>query len=206
VVEEPVAAEPEPVVEEPAAEEPAVVEDTVEDRAARGAEDVTEPEAPAPSPDVPPAAETPPASADAGEEETMPWFGRARQPTEHAEPSGPTEHVDEGADEIEVIGAATPRPEPAPMPGSRELDDALAALDSAGQPAPEASPGTADQEWPPSVDSDLSELSTDVEVTAFDAPPPGAAGGPSAGLLPSVRPQTTSASRAYRRLRRIFPG
>jgi hypothetical protein len=27
-----------------------------------------------------------------------------------------------------------------------------------------------------------------------------------AGLLPSVRPPATSASRAYRRLRRIFPG
>lgn len=136
----------------------------------------------------------------------MLWFGRAPQPSEHSDAIGPMGHVDEGADEIEVIGAAAPRPEPAPIPGSRELDDALAALDAVAQPAPDASPGTADQEWPPTVDADIPELSTDVEVTARDAPPPSARGGPSGGLLPSVRPQTTSASRAYRRLRRIFPG
>lgn len=154
---------------------------------------------PAPAPDAPSASEPPsaPEPSSASAEETMLWFGQA-----------PDAATDEGADEIEVVGAAH-RSGPAPMPGSQELDDALAALDALSQGGTAASDRTSDEGWPPAVGTD------DRPIDAVATPPPTMSSEPTAddapstsppGLLPSVRPPATSASRAYRRLRRIFPG
>ena len=123
----------------------------------------------------------------------MLWFGQAPDAT-----------TDEGADEIEMVGAAH-RSGPAPMPGSQELDDALAALDALSQGGSPASEAIADEGWSPAVGTD----DRPIDAVATSQPTPPAEDAPStspSGLLPSVRPPDTSASRAYRRLRRIFPG
>ena len=206
---EPEAAEPETT--EPEAAQPEIAEPEVADHAAEAppseiaAEVAREhaSEAPTPPSAEQPALEAPTASADAAGEETMLWFGRAPQQSQPAEPSAPSEDVDEGADEMEVVGAAAPRPQPAGVPGSRDLDDALAALNAVARPGPAS--GVADEGRPPAVDADLSAMQAG---TGVPLPVPDAAAGTGrpTGLLASVRPQTTSASRAYRRLRRIFPG
>ena len=125
----------------------------------------------------------------------MLWFGR----TPAAESAATS--VDAGADEMEIVGAQE-RSEPAELPGSRELDDALAALDALAPAAPTAAEDPRrdeDESWPPASET----------VTA---PIPGPEDEPevpasTAGSLTSLtRPPTTPATRAYRRLRRIFPG
>ncbi len=158
----------------------------------------------------------------------MLWFGRAPETTAPPEATAPpqppaaTGQVDDGAEEMEVVGVARRSPT-APMPGSQELDDALAALEAAAAPSPPEIEETGDDEWPPPVGADVTDLSDEADVTdALETPEQddahtagvesGHAGdvdavlGQPAGLLPSVRPAPTPASRAYRRLRRIFPG
>ena len=157
-----------------------------------------EPEAPEAAADAsePPVTNPPLSPESSGDEETMLWFGQGPQDAA----------VDEGADEIESVGAAN-RSAAAPVPGSRELDEALAALDALSR-APTTAPDSrsepsADESWPPapSQDSPVDAIGAPAEFGAADD-----TSSSSAGLLPSVRPPATSASRAYRRLRRIFPG
>lgn len=141
----------------------------------------TEPEA-----SIDASAEAPePIVAREDDEETMLWFGTA------------PEEPEAGADEMEMVGAArSPASEPAPMPGSQELDEALAALDALAHPAPAevaapAQPGPPEEPWP----------------SAAEDRPPADRPVPPVGTVTSLtRPSATPASRAYRRLRRIFPG
>jgi hypothetical protein len=155
----------------------------------------------------------------ASPEETVLWFG---QEPEHVMP-------DSGGDEA----GPTPARRSSMLPGSRELDEALAALDAlAGtsptsietpgqepaEPAPVATPDPAsedvdsaadDVEWPPSDRDAPSAHRSGSESAGAEARPmaPGSAPGT---LLREVRRPTalqpSPASRAYRRLRRIFPG
>jgi hypothetical protein len=157
-----------------------------------------EPDVPSPpersDPNAPGAGPAAPAPA----EETMLWFGQA--PQEAA--------ADEGADEIEVVGAAH-RSGPAPMPGSRELDDALAALDALSQAAtgpPEPPPEEGRPQAVTTEDQPIGEVATPQPIAPSQSIADEPVGTTPSGLLPSVRPPATSASRAYRRLRRIFPG
>jgi hypothetical protein len=167
----------------------------------------TEPDVPADSEAVPaPEASPERVSVDAtpaGEsgEETMLWFGRTPPVASPAPPPGT------GADEIDVVGAQR-RSGPAPLPGSQELDDALAALDALAppeartvteEPAQDATVGDDDDAWPPAVGTEQT-----APPVAEDKPgtPAGAVG----SLTSLTRPSATSATRAYRRLRRIFPG
>ena len=127
----------------------------------------------------------------------MLWFGHGPQDAA----------VDEGADEMESVGAA-PRSAPAPVPGSKELDEALAALEALSRsttttPDPPSEP-SAEESWPPAHATQASPVDASAALPELDVSDDTSSS--SAGLLPSVRPPATSASRAYRRLRRIFPG
>jgi hypothetical protein len=113
---------------------------------------------------------------------------------------GGSELREGGADEMEVAGGgqgvAPIEPEVPPntdLPGSRELDEAL---DEFGDLEKRSVPATADDEWPPAA-------------SGWDRSPPTArSSGSVTGLQRSTYgsqlPQS-SATRAYRRLRRIFP-
>jgi hypothetical protein len=145
-----------------------------------------------------PEAETP--------EETMLWFGRTPPETRQEASSAPSAGT--GADEMEIVGAQ-PRSEAAPLPGSDELDDALAALDALGptaatpdQPVAAAEPIGKDEEeaWPPAVGT---EVGSGPPAPDDEPDAPGLAVG---SLTSLTRPSATPATRAYRRLRRIFPG
>ncbi len=123
-------------------------------------------------------------------EETMLWFGRRPGGSESAE--WPAE---DAAGEMEVASTGR-RPDADPpaagMPGSQELDDALAALDAVGPPRRQVAatpppPG-------PSPESAPSRTSSSDVGTPPEPPTP---------QRTEVR---SPASRAYRRLRRIFPG
>ena len=103
-----------------------------------------------------------------------------------------------GAEEMEVVGAPprfpTLRGQPAGLPGGSELHEALSALealarDASPRPAP---PTAAEPRWPRALEPGRSPV---------PAPPP-----PSAPSRLEPTPATTPATRAYRRLRRIFPG
>ena len=106
----------------------------------------------------------------------MLWFGRT-PPTKSADVP------DAGADEIEIVGA-TRRSARGPLPGSQELDEAMAALDALAPPDVPA-------EAPPAGQASESETSRSEA---------------SGSLTSLTRPSTTATTRAYRRLRRIFPG
>ncbi len=138
-----------------------------------------QPEQPEPEP-LPEPEPEPMAAAPAAprDEETMLWFGRATDDDMLV--------ADSGADEMEV--APTGRSEaPREMPGASELDKALAELDALARSAPrEAAAGEA----------------TPREAASSPAPPRPMPVAPV--RTPST--STTPASRAYRRLRRIFPG
>jgi hypothetical protein len=145
-------------------------------------------------------AESPPPVPEA-DEETMLWFGR-RPPSADDMPA-----PDSGADEMEVAGAQ-PRAGASPLPGSQELDDALAALDALAppvapipeEPLADARADEEDDSWPPAVGR---ESSAPPQVPEDEAELPIR---PAGTLTSLTRPSTTSATRAYRRLRRIFPG
>ena len=145
----------------------------------------SEPE-PAPEPVEAAAPEhlTPPREATAADEETMLWFGQ--RPA-----------ADTGADEMEVAGGTSPSqagaegPEPDLLPGSRELDEALSSLEELTRRTRQTGPDETD-EWPPASGEPSSGASS--WAMPPRAPMPG-------GLRPG-----SPATRAYRRLRRIFPG
>jgi len=132
------------------------------------------------------------------QEETVLWFGRSPA-GEASDPPGAAG----GADEMEVAptgrsGETAPR-----LPGGTELDDALTALDalsrSAGErPPPAMAEPPADE---PSAATEAAEPQPEPDpeprpATRPSSPPPAR----------PVPPTTTTTSRAYRRLRRIFPG
>jgi hypothetical protein len=115
------------------------------------------------------------------DEETVLWFGRSPEPVEPAEAERGAD-ADEGAEMEIAPSGRSEREEPAEA--SRPLGDALAALEELSRVTPR--PPTA---GPParSGSQDRSE-----------------AAGPATG--PVRRQPPTPAGRAYRRLRRIFPG
>ena len=155
--------------------------------------------APAPepvTPEIEPAAPEPvpePIAARDDDEETMLWFGTA------------PEEPEAGADEMEVVGAARPPTSgTAPMPGSQELDDALAALEALAHPgssevARPATPESSDEPWPPTIEAEAPAAAEERMPADRLVPPVGT-------VTSLTRPSATPASRAYRRLRRIFPG
>lgn len=138
----------------------------------------------------------------------MLWFGMAPEAT-------PAEAGD-GADEMEVAAGSTSRPSHVDLPGSRELDEALAALDIlAGRtpPSPTAEPEAAE---PTPTAEPASEPASEPEPEARPAWPtadrsasthqrPEPRVGSASTGFDALRPSSTTASRAYRRLRRIFP-
>ena len=83
----------------------------------------------------------------------------------------------------------------APLPGGDELKEAIASLDAAGG-LPEG--GTARPDAPVADGRNPAEVST--------GPPPSPAAPPEATLAAPPAGAASPASRAYRRLRRIFPG
>ena len=122
-------------------------------------------------------------------EETMLWFGR--RPDRSASTAWP---VEDAAAEMEVASTGRRGPvepgAPTAIPGSDELQSALAALDA--------------------VPSQR-ELTADVAPDTPQAAPNPAALSPRIPSAPAQSPAPTGelrspASRAYRRLRRIFPG
>lgn len=164
------------------------------------AEEASEPEPIEPQAAVPPVPAQPPAGPP--DEEELTWFGaRAQELSEssrrHAEePEWPPE---DGAAEMEVAGSRSSAE--SAFPGSPELHDALSALDALAREtrAGTASPEPEQQAPPPArpaprppVQPSPPPWRTTLELPRPPAPRPVAPSGP--------------ASRAYRRLRRIFPG
>ena len=231
--EEPVAAEgrveeptEEPTEEPPAATMLATPEPLME--AVRPVEEVSDerdPVAPEPARSVAeapaleeaPAAAEPETATNAQEaiaaqdrrEETMLWLGSG--PGATAADSG------DGADEMEVVGGSSGRPSHADLPGSRELHEALAALDAiagrtppAAATEPEAPPASVAPAPPPAPSPEPEPAERPawptVDRPASSSPPPWRVASSSLTDTGAQRPSSTPASRAYRRLRRIFPG
>jgi hypothetical protein len=199
--------------DEPPSEEPLAANAPAEPEAPAGdalpADEAPAVEEPAgPADQAPGAVERP----DDRQEETMLWFGSAPEASSAA--SG------DGADEMEMAGGSTSRPSRADLPGSRELDEALAALDAlagrtppaattepqtppAAEPAPAPEPVSAPASEPqpearpawPMADRSVAHQSPRAPVI-----------GPTSMGIDAQRLTSTPASRAYRRLRRIFPG
>jgi hypothetical protein len=129
-------------------------------------------------------------------DETKASTGYVEPPPQELEAPEP-DRRESGADEMEVAGAgqvASTQPEaPAEgeLPGSRELDEALEAYGDVGARSTAAPP---DEEWPPATPggprlSSSPQASTErVTRLSYGSQMPG-----------------SSATRAYRRLRRIFP-
>jgi hypothetical protein len=195
-------AEPEPEPE-PEAEPDAEV---AQEPAQQPDEDAADAEEPAPDPAPEPAAG---AVTVSSAEETMLWFGRGGQ-----EPAGAAS-TDEGADEMEVAGGGGGT-EGRSMPGARELDDALAALDALARGTEPPAPSEPEPMPPPEPESEAETVVERVPPPSVptwpvtDAPSPRVED-PSIPPEPAPRPapdhaSVTPASRAYRRLRRIFPG
>ena len=138
-------------------------------------------------------------------EETMLWLGAA------PEAAAPTD-TGEGADEMEVIGGSPTRPPATGLPGSVELDEAMAALDaiagrSPAHPAEPESPSAPEPEPEPAPK--LEPAPPPASSPAWPMADRSAASAPAISSPPKVvdsRLTSTPASRAYRRLRRIFPG
>jgi hypothetical protein len=123
----------------------------------------------------------------------MLWFGRqpAPPPAEPAEepPVAGEGAADDGASEMEVAGSG----HRGGMPGSQELADALTALNALGRV--QAQPASADSPDGPDKET-AAEAWPRADTSAW--PPPRDVSPHQAAATP--------ASRAYRRLRRIFPG
>jgi hypothetical protein len=180
-------AEEEPPRAEPPADAPAAWQDDAPnlepetERMAASGSAIEDPPTPEAEPAEDEGAGTSAAEAESepgaeSEEETMLWFGRTP-------PTRSQDVQDAGADEIEIVGA-NPRSARAPLPGSQELDEALAALDALAPPDAAA-------EAPPASQAN------ETETSRSEA---------SGSLTSLTRPSTTATTRAYRRLRRIFPG
>jgi len=146
-----------------------------------------------------PAAEPAAAESAPESEETMLWYGA--EPTARTVPPPDVTDPGTGADEMEVVGSQPPPATPTPriLPGSRELDEALAALDAlagrtrTAEPDAPTADATGDRAWP------TADRPPAAPVSARPAPLASRA-------AEQPRLPTTPASRAYRRLRRIFPG
>jgi hypothetical protein len=134
-----------------------------------------------------------PPSAAHRDEETMLWFGRQPAPPPAEPADEPTVSgdgaADDGANEMEVAGSG----HRAQMPGSQELEDALTALNALGAERP--APASTDSAVEP-VEETAAASWPRADTSAW--PPPRDASAHQAAATP--------ASRAYRRLRRIFPG
>jgi hypothetical protein len=135
--------------------------------------------------------------------ETIARTDEADDSTPHQEPPPPQpeapdpEPGESGADEMEVAGGGQVAPaspearSEGDLPGSQELDEALEAYGGfATRPA--AAP--ADDEWPPARPGGPRLSSSAQAQSGYVSPPPYRSAMPS-----------SSATRAYRRLRRIFP-
>jgi hypothetical protein len=128
----------------------------------------------------------------------MLWFGSRPDPSANMAWEA-DEHgaVDDAAAEIEVASTGrrgVPAVEPVPHPeasvrGSQQVDDALAALDALAhrRPVPAPSPHRP-------------------APASAAAPPPNAPPPSTAAPAPGTPDADSPASRAYQRLRRIFPG
>jgi hypothetical protein len=192
------AAEGPPPGEDAAAEEPPPGEDAAAEEPpppGKGAA-AEEPPAPSPTPATPAGGPAPAPSAsvsrlrppapEVSDEETVLWFGRTRQ-SPAAEPAG-------DADEMEVAPTGHRPGEASVLPGSQELDDAFAALEALSRSA-------ADQAHGPVAPGEAVRAEERDEPSA--SPP---ADAPRREARVGRPPAPTPASRAYRRLRRIFPG
>ena len=133
--------------------------------------------------------------AGRGDEETMLWFGRS------PDDAG-------GASEMEVATSgrrpllARSEPEPG-LPGSSDLDEALARLRALARRDDEsAEPNAAPEQAADSVEAEPDEWPPRPLTVGEPARPPQ----PPQGIASGSATTTSSASRAYRRLRRIFPG
>lgn len=180
------------------------------------AEELADVAEPASAPAAQPAEQEAPAADEAepaGESPaavTEPAWDRARYSNEIEDPGWMVADEDAAAVEdatpptapdesAESAPAAEPEPEaevdplPAGSSGSRELDEGLAALDALANP-PEPAPGTA----VPPADAPPAETSTPPTIRPWTPSP-----SPPTVHAPVVT--RSPASRAYRRLRRIFP-
>ncbi len=136
----------------------------------------------------------------AGGEETMLWFGS--RPSEATPSDWPAE---DPASEMEIAATGSSRRAPGvpSLPGSDELDAALTALAHGGPSAAEDDEATETDE----ADDDASAA----ETSSTTPPGPAAPASPTVAGTDSVLRSRqvelpSPASRAYRRLRRIFPG
>jgi hypothetical protein len=151
--------------------------------------------------DSAPAVEEPaPPSDDAAADEV-----EAPEPEPVEPPEAEDEPGESGADEMEVAGGgqgASVQPQEVraegELPGARELDEALEAFGDLGGP-PAATPAASEEEWPPA---------SAVRIEERTAPPSQVSSGFAARPPTPAYGQATPhgpATRAYRRLRRIFP-
>lgn len=136
-------------------------------------------------------------------EETMLWYGTARESA--------IEPASGGAEEMEVVGGSTGRPDRPVLPGASELDEALAALDALAGRAPAPASSEAEEAAPIERAAPEPAAQARSAPSAAVQPPPAKPealrrpGWPLADRPPAPS-VSTPASRAYRRLRRIFPG
>jgi hypothetical protein len=140
-------------------------------------------------------------SAVATDEPASPSEGEDADGAEHQpSPEAAATVADTGAEEMEVVGSQPPpehqpdvsaAPAPRALPGSRELDEALAALDALAGRTRSVDPAA--RTWP------AADPVPNRPVGEARSLPSGAVG-------EAPRLAATPASRAYRRLRRIFPG
>jgi len=206
---EPARTEAEPAPEPVAMREPEPEPETEDELESMGATEPPPESEPEPEPEPEPevgvepaeASEPPPEPADPGapnepmraetdteDEETVLWFGR--RPVDAS-----------GADEMEVAGSGSAHSAgdssaATPLPGSEELDEAMAALEELTGRS-EGPPPREPDEWPP-ASAGLAEPPDELATLRSLASPPRVTFGPGA------RPGSP-ATRAYRRLRRIFP-
>jgi hypothetical protein len=113
--------------------------------------------------------------------------GTAEGPVD-AEPAVPADDAGPAPEPATEPAAETPTDRGRPLPGAFELEEALAALDELAGRRPAAPPPG------PTPDAPTPDTPMSARI-----PAPGATG-------PLARTPGTPASRAYRRLRRIFPG
>ncbi|MGH2444911.1 MAG: hypothetical protein ACRDGD_02550 [Candidatus Limnocylindria bacterium] len=190
--------------------------------------DTAEPDAPEPTAAEPALGEPEPEQGDSKpsaveDEETMLWLGgfpveNRLQPPPEAAPIDPPD----AAEEIEVAAHGGGRGQPADpegtapgFPGSQELDEALAALDALSRPRDEQesepAPEPARQQGAPETE-DRDSTESEPVADQSNEPVPEEAWPPQRQVVgsrlrrESAPPTVSSASRAYRRLRRIFPG
>ncbi|MEO6294678.1 MAG: hypothetical protein ABIP01_03005 [Candidatus Limnocylindria bacterium] len=184
-------------------DEPASDEAEQEGAAVESAQDEPVPELQEPMADAAEVNAAPPVvprsgePAGRGDEETMLWFGRSPDDAS-------------GASEMEVATSGRRPSEGGPdlepeLPGSSDLDEALAGLRALARRADEPVGPVAEQPEQASaeaVDAEPDEWPPRSVTVGEPAQPPQ----PPQGMASGSATTTSPASRAYRRLRRIFPG